>query len=126
GVRLGGAIVYRAILRAGDRFQVGRVGVAIAERPGAAPVSTLALVRAGATAALERARPHVAELVRVMADGKPASRPRRIALFAGAVALLGMVCTTRVKVEAPCEIAPQARAWVRAPVAGFVREVHVR
>src|SRR5262245_16663528 len=33
GVRLGGATVYRAILRAGDRFEVGRVAIVIATRP---------------------------------------------------------------------------------------------
>jgi multidrug resistance efflux pump len=117
GVRLAGAVVYRAILAPGDKFRIGRAEVAIGDRNTPAPQSALALVRA---------QPQIAKLVQAIAAVRTQPRPRRIALLAGTLAILGLVCTTRVTVSADCEIVPQARGFVRTPVAGFVKSVKVR
>src|SRR5206468_447004 len=104
GVRLAGAVVYRAILAPGDKFRVGRAEITIADR--AAPVRQTAL-------ALVRAQPQLARIVQALDHVRTQPRPRRIALAAGALAFLGLVCSTRVMVSADCEIVPEARGWVR-------------
>jgi len=135
GVRLGGHAVYRAILRPGDRFRIGRAQIDIAgSRQG--PEASLSLVsrggaavpmvRARAEAALARAQPQLERIRRGIELVRAQPRPRRVALAAAALALSGAVCTTHLTVSADCELVPEERTFLRAPVAGFVREVRVR
>ena len=117
GVRLAGAVVYRAILAPGDKFRIGKAEIVIGDRSQPAPKTALALVRA---------QPQIAKIVQAIDVVRTQPRPRRVALLACAAVFLGLVCSTRVTVSADCEIVPQARGWVRTPVAGFVQNVRVR
>jgi multidrug resistance efflux pump len=126
GILLGRTRVYRAVLQAGDRFCAGRAEVVISQSALPARREPMAMMRLVATRALAHAEPHLAPLGRWLELARTRPRLRRAVRVAAATLLVGAVLPTRVTVDAPCEVVPHARSWVRAPVDGFVKDIRVR